>query len=183
MASAVDHLTGCIIERCVIYDDSGDADHKAWLARTYGRAVVLGDPERRGFGGAIEYAWQAVAETGGPRFVFHLEDDFVCNRDVPVDDMALILDTFPEVAQVALQRQPIAEHERAAGGVIAAWRDRYTPAMAHTVPFVMHDLFWTTNPSLISLDTIRAYPWPNVERSEVAYADLMRALDFRFAYL
>jgi hypothetical protein len=182
------------------YCDSPLPAHQVRLYDTLNRVLHESEPKRvfwhpggrQGFGGAIRYAWEAVAAESDATHLFHLEDDFTFNRPVPLDDMAQVLDNFPEIVQMALRRQPWNDAEIAAGGVVELRPDEFHDSAGYvhrpdggvTLHWLEHQLFWTTNPSLIRMDHIRRFPWPDVERSEGVYTHriLDRDPNLRFAY-
>lgn len=183
--SARDNLDGDITGWWM-YDDSGDPQHREWLDDQFGREFNLfWHPDgRQGFGGAIRAAWQKLRCDGTGRFVFHLEDDFVFNRPVPIDDMIEILDEDECVAQVALRRQAWNDTERAAGGVVEANPDEFVDVVHdHFVSYLEHRLFWTTNPSLYRRQLIFDVDWPTGEHSEGQFTRVLRDVGYRFAYL
>ena len=51
-------------------------------------------------------------------YVFHLEDDFVFQREVKVQHMIQLLEHNPDIAQMRLTRQPIYDVEIAEGNII-----------------------------------------------------------------
>jgi len=181
--SAFRNLDGHIGETWM-YDDSGDEEHRAWLKTSFPEFNLIYHPEgRQGFGGAIRAAWSALRDKSSARYIFHLEDDFTFNRQVPLDDMIEILDEEDRVAQVALRRQAWNDDERRAGGVIEIQPDAYTQHLGHDVSWLEHDLFWTTNPSLYRRQLILERDWPEGLRSEGVFSFQLRDDGHRFAYL
>lgn len=181
--SALANLDGPISERW-IYDDSGDADHLAWLYQTFPQFRIIHHVQgRQGFGGAIREAWRTLRFESAADYVFHLEDDFTFNRPVPLEDMIEILDENPRLAQVALRRQSWNSAEKAAGGVIETNPDAYIERGGHFVSFLEHDLFFTTNPSLYSRRLIEQHDWPTGEKSEGMFTVQLREARRTFAYL
>ncbi len=158
-------LTGPITRR-VMYDDTGDADHRAYLTARYPEFEIVQHPAgRQGFGGAIRTAWRHVG-TGPERFIWHHEDDFILNRPLDLHPLMRLLDGYPRLAQVALRRQPWNDAERAAGGVIEQHPDDYeeVPGVG-CVGWLEHRRFFTTNPSLYRR-SLCARGWPDTEHSE-----------------
>jgi hypothetical protein len=164
--SALAMLDGPVSRR-VIYDDSGDADHREWLATQFPTFDLIHHPGgRQGFGGAIRTAWAHLA-AGAERFVFHLEDDFTFNRPVSLTALTAVLDSNPHLIQLALRRQPWNDHERLAGGIVEQHPDAYKDCRdigGHE--WLEHRLFFTTNPSLYRTDLIRGREWPTGGDSE-----------------
>jgi hypothetical protein len=163
--SALENLNGPITRR-VIYDDSGDHVHRAWLAHTFPSFELVWHPcGRQGFGGAIRTAWSYLF-AADERFVFHLEDDFTFNRPVDLSGMVHVLDRHPHLVQLALRRQPWNPQERAAGGIVEQWPDTYKDRQdSDGHAWLEHRNFFTTNPSLYrrSLCGMR---WPEGGESE-----------------
>lgn len=187
--SALAMLEGPITSR-VIYDDSGDPEHRAWLADTFPTFEIIWHPDgRQGFGGAIRTAWTHLA-TGPEPFIFHLEDDFTFNRPVKLKAMAGVLASNDTVIQLALRRQPWNQHERLAGGVVEQHPDDYTDVnlwddtnrMAYGLedprlhPVLLHRLFFTTNPSLYRR-SLCEQGWPTGSASEGVFTHQMLQAD------
>lgn len=180
--SALANLTGPITERWM-YDDSGDPDHRAWLAQKFPTFQIIWHPDgRQGFGGAIRTAWGHLRAFSSADYIFHLEDDFTFNREVQLEDVVEILDEEPRLAQVALRRQAWNPTERAAGGVIETNPDAYSEKAGHFVSFLEHSLFFTTNPSLYRRELLD-FDWPTGPASEGRFSALLREAGRTFAYL
>lgn len=166
LSSAETNLLGPI-DRRIIYDDSGDAENQAWLRDRFGdHYIVTHHPDgRQGFGGAIRFLWDRMANAP-ERFVFHLEDDFTFNRPVDLTAMAEVLDAHPDLVQLALRRQPWNESEQHAGGIVEQHADAYDEMVddAHR-RWLEHRLFFTTNPSLYRR-SLCAGGWPDTAQSE-----------------
>ena len=183
VSSALANLDGPISERWM-YDDSGDADHRAWLARTFPDFQLIYHPDgRQGFGGAIREAWAALETNSAADYIFHLEDDFTFNRPVPLEDMIEILDENRHIAQVALRRQAWTSVEKRAGGVIETNPDAYRAVYGQFVSYLEHDQFFTTNPSLYSRRLIEEHEWPEGAQSEGRFTEQLRQARRTFAYL
>jgi hypothetical protein len=162
--SALAMLEGPITRR-VLYDDSGDPDHRDWLADEFPTFELIYHPEgRQGFGGAIRTAWGHLAH-GRERLIWHAEDDFLYNRPVQLMGLAQVLDAHPHLVQMALRRQPWNEHERQAGGIIEQHPDAYTEHTLGKYAWLEHRLFLTTNPSLYRR-TLCTTDWPEGPNSE-----------------
>jgi hypothetical protein len=189
IASAANRLRGPIGEWW-IYDDSGDPANRAWLAEMWPNMRHISHTDgRQGFGGAIRYAWNTLREQSACDHVFHLEDDFTFNREIPLDDMAEILAQHPELAQLALRRQAWNSEERAAGGVVEVRPDEFSQTSrwlrdGHVVDWLEHRLFWTTNPALFRRDLLDRFEWPDAMHSEGLFTREILAADSenRFGY-
>lgn len=184
LRSAEVALDGAPIVHRVLVNDSPDPDYHAWLTDRFADrwAVVPPLEQRRGFGGAIRAGWDHVAEGPGD-YVFHLEDDFVFNRPVPLAAMVRLLDLHPHVAQVALLRQPWNDQERAAGGIVEChpgdYEDRHDDGVG---PWLLHRRCFTTNPCLYRRQLL-ARGWPQVEHSEGIFTHQLVDAGLSFAYL
>lgn len=186
--SAALNLVGPITEM-VVFDDTGDLAHADRLrasldAHGAGWRVIQHPEGRRGFGGAIRAAWAWLRRHSEARFVFHLEDDFTFERAVDLDRMVGVLESRPELVQLALRRQAWNEAERAAGGVIElrpeAYLERETPLYGK---WLEHREFFTTNPSLYRLELVRARAWPAGPHSEGLFSlELFTDPDLRCGY-
>lgn len=184
VASARESLTGPIT-RAVIHDDSGDPDYTEWLAEEFPDFELVSTAGRSGFGGAIRNAWlhlNATAENDDCRFVFHLEDDFTFNREVPLRYMATILDQHPELVQLALRRQPWNDTERIAGGVVEVAPTEFVENGDYGHAWLEHRRFFTTNPSLYRR-SLTWRGWPAGGQSEGMFtAQLLEDPLRRFGY-
>lgn len=157
-----------------MYDDTGDRRHCAHLTDLYRQWTVLTAGQRLGFGGAIGYAWHALAATSGAGWILHVEDDFVIRRPIDLEAMESVLLAHPYLAQMALTRQPVNALEQAAGGVVEQHPDAYvdcTDNLGRT--WLEHRLFFTTNVSLYRAGLCRA-GWPEGPHSEGRFGFRLR---------
>ncbi len=162
--SALANLEGPITRR-VLYDDSGDPDHRDWLSNQFPTFELVTHPDgRQGFGGAIRAAWAHLADGLQP-FVFHLEDDFTFNRPVDLVAMSRVLLHNDDIIQVALRRQPWNDEERAAGGIVEKDPDDFHEITTGSGPVLVHRRFFTTNPSLYRR-SLCSQGWPTGANSE-----------------
>lgn len=175
--------------------DGRDEYHAASLASAwehlpeFDHYVRVDDADHAlGFGGAIREGWRRILDTDA-EYVFHLELDFVFLRSVPVASMLDALCDHPHLAQMALLRQPVNEHERAAGGVIGVmdragsitWRgagEDFDPE-----GWIEHTHNFTTNPSVYPR-WVMERGWPDEPESEGKFGiSLLRDRpETRFAY-
>lgn len=198
LMSARDHLKGPITRRIVVHDGPAPPANVTHMidALLGDRALHIAHRQRLGFGGTIAAAWRWVDEYVREPFVFHLEDDFVFNRDVDLNTMARVLDRYPYLVQLALRRQPWNDEERAAGGIVELHPEAYTDREVDTwtdpswpgelperaVRWLEHRLFFTTNPSLYRRDLCEL-GWPVEDRSEGKFTHrLLEADDVRFGF-
>jgi hypothetical protein len=142
-----------------------------------------------GFCGAIRYGWARLREPGAAfDYVFHLEEDWIFERAFSIAHMARLLETEPQVAQVALRRgvEPAEHGVQVIDRFPREFVDRTTGMIglglpARTQEWLEHRLFWTTNPSLYRAATLE-YDWPVEPRCEARFTEMMREAGSTFAY-
>lgn len=173
LASVDKHLKG--VTDIVFVDDSGDSDHRKWLAK-YGRAEKVAD-------GNVGYtaAMQKVCEVADGMPSMFLEEDFTFLEDIHLDKMLEILHNRPYLAQIALLRGahfPI-EHEH--GGLIEALEHRgYT--IREVGGILEQTATFTCNPAVWRGEVFAA-GWPWARWSEERKRDLLLSEGYRFGYL
>lgn len=181
VASAESRLVGQFCSR-VIHDDSADPDHRVRLGEAYPDYTIIGADRTLGFGGAINNAWEYLSQLELD-FVFHLEDDFLFNEDIPLDRLCAVLRAEPRVQQVALLRQPWNQEERTQGGLLRVRSHTYNDMSVDGVPIVAHRNFFTTNPSLYRHSLMRL-GWPTGPSSEGVFGiNLFRDPDVICSFL
>jgi hypothetical protein len=184
LASFDAHVTGDI-RRKTIYDDSGDETFGRWLELTYrGWSIVHNTEAPSGFTQAIRKAWSAEAHANGAGapYIFHLEEDFVFDRDVDLDDLIQILELEPRVAQAALLRGPFFPPEIEAGGIVEEDPNAYTHHHRGELRYLVHRKFFTTNPCVYRRKLLRI-GWPASANSETRFTRLVRNRGYRFAFI
>lgn len=165
---AVNKLDGPITRK-LIHDDSGDVKFARYLEKKYGDEYEIYSTGRRsGFGGAIISAWKQL-QNDNNEWVFHLEDDFVFQEVIPLNEMMNVMNQSPHLVQMALRRQPWNEQEKAAGGIVEMDPDSYTESNDGVNVWLEHSKFFTTNPSLYRKSLTVDYPWPTGTNSEGMY--------------
>lgn len=174
---SLDLLAGPITTR-MIHDDSGDAEYRRWLRRTFPDWQLVETPGRSGFDGAYRSVRGWLARETTEPFIFSTEDDFVINGPVDLRAMMTVLDANAHVVQLVLKRQAWNESERAAGGIIEQHPDDYEQCDG----WVEHRRFWSTNPSLFRRDNL-THQWPKGAHSEGRFTyQLLADPDVRFAF-
>lgn len=159
------NLRGDIVERWM-FDDSGDDDYRAELARRYPEFRLIDGGPRQGFGGAIRAAWAHLQWGSTARWILHCEGDFVYPDPVDLGLMVNVLDNRPHLAQMALVRQPWNAEEIAAGGLVSLSPEsfeEFQSTQGHE--WMEHRLWFTTNPSIYRR-TILTVGWPEGPNSE-----------------
>lgn len=148
-----------------LHDDTGDDGHRRALAERYPHVTRIGEGPRRGFGGAIRYAWSQLLERSRAEYIAHWEDDFLAAGVVDLTAMATVLEANPYLVQIALRRQPWNAAERAAGGIIEQHPDDYHQVTDGRHTWLEHRRFFTTNPCLYRRSLMER-GWPEGEQSE-----------------
>lgn len=162
------HLHGNITRR-IIHDDSGDVEYAAWLRLTFPDWDIVSSGKRSGFGGAMIRATHLELSSGEP-WAFHVEDDFIFQRDVHICDMQMAMTKHPHLVQMALRRQAWFPAEVAAGGVVEQNPSAYEDHFGLGSEWLEHSEFYTTNPSLLCRGFLAGHPWPKGNHSEAAFA-------------
>lgn len=172
------------IGRRTIQDDSGDPDFAAWLAETYPTWTIITTPGKIGFTEAIRSIWNyELSRNGqGAPYIFHLEEDFVFDQDIHLDQMISVLESDTKLAQVALLRGPWAPDEIQAGGIIQQHPGSYARLEANGIQYLRHRRYFTTNPCLYRR-SIMERGWPAIKNSEIAFTKKLRTRGMQFAYL
>ncbi|WP_373067550.1 glycosyltransferase [Gemmatimonas sp.] len=165
-----------------MFDDTGDDDYRADLANEFPRFRVFGCGGRRGFGGAIRAAWASLRLHSKAEYVFHLECDFTFNRAVNLDDMQDLLGIRPNLAQVALRRQPWNDEEHRAGGIVEQHPESYEETRFFNLAWLEHSRFFTTNPCMYRRE-LMSLRWPEGAQSEGMFGLALKASGMNFAYL
>jgi hypothetical protein len=146
------HIDPATFSSFTILNDCPDPTYQQWLDDSDIGYVIPPDPNgRRGFGGAIREAWQHLHDHVDSDFIFHLEDDFVLQRDVDLRAMARVLDEYPHLAQIVLRRQPWNEIERSAGSLLNVGPEDFKASTNGLDHWLEHRRYFSTNPCL--------YPW------------------------
>lgn len=140
--------------------------------------VVDDSGHELGFHGAIQAGWDLVPDEA--EYVFHLEDDFLFEKDVDLDTMKWLLDNKPSLAQVSLMRQPVNEEEIAAGGIVQCHPDDFDEHFEDGITYTIHRRYFTTNPCLYRADLCKR-GWPQVPNSEGVFTHQLLADDYWFA--
>jgi hypothetical protein len=156
---SVVNLSGNITEWWM-FDDTGDESYRASLAARYPAWRHINGGPRLGASGAVRKAWEILNDQSSATYIFHLEQDFVITRVVPLDDLAGLLYDYPHIAQVVLRRNPVNPLEQAAGGVVEqhpGWYvDRIDPFGRR---WLEHSAYWSNNPCLYRT-SILDLGWP-----------------------
>ena len=135
-----------------------------------------------GFTGSMISAWEKLKKDSND-WIFHLEEDFLIQEDVNLNDMIEVMINHPYLSQMVLLRQPLRGRELQKGGIIASHPERYEDKTNGTHFWVEHRISFSCNPSLYRKSLINTHPWPNTTQSERVYGKkLKQDPDLRFAY-
>ena len=106
---------------------------------------------RKGLAGAIQTGWDALDSEVD--YVFHLEDDFIFPETVDLELMIELLEYEPDLAQMALLRQPWSRQEQIAGGIYWIQPERFKQKTG----YVEQRHLFTFNPCLYPASITRDY--------------------------
>lgn len=130
----------------------------------FAHVVHVDDREHKlGFAGAIQEGWSRVLDTGAD-YVWHQEDDFIYNREVPLAEMIQLLRERPYLAEVSLRRQAVGA-EIPHGGFMEMAPDWYSEHSDGQRSWVETTRNFTTNPSVYRAD-LCGVGWPDAPDSE-----------------
>ena len=152
----------------VLVDDSASPEYQNWLRSKYAIRfnLMILHGERKGFDGAIQSGWSNIPKDAD--FVFHLEDDFLLNRALFLDDWISILKANPQVAQIVSYRQPWSQAEYEIGGYIPLFirqghtfkNEFYKDENGKEWAVVEHRRHFSTNPCLYRRRIVEV-GWPS----------------------
>lgn len=180
IASAIEHLSGNA--SAIIINDSPDRDFGQWVVDEFiggpldCRVVHIGG--EHGYWQAMRVVWSAARyqmEWFGTDVAFFLEDDFVFNEDINLNDLAEVLRYQPHLTQMTLLRQPWFTNEHEHGGLIEALEAQGQVFEERTDGrhwWIEHRACFTGNPSLIPARTFEC-DWPEGAWSESRFGQLL----------
>lgn len=165
IGSAFTHLEGDIVRR-VIHDDSAVPAYHEWLHDMFPRFEIIKPegPGKAGFGGAIINAWKHLRNED-PGWIVHLEDDFVFNRIIDLDEIIQVMLNRQDLVQMVIKRQPWNYDEVAAGGFIQLHPEAYHQANRGNAWWIEHEQYFSTNPCLYH-NSLMWETWPDGSNSE-----------------
>lgn len=178
LASYRDRVHGA--GRVVIFDDSGDPAYTDWLY-SLGHSVASWG-RNRGYTGSMQRSWDWLGTHAVEDHVFHLEEDFIFDRDIELADLVEVLEADQTLDQVALLRHAWFPAERRAGGIIAQRPDEHHTETIAGHDVITHTRVFTTNPSIYRRE-LCAEGWPQRSRSEAVFSARRRDAGRRFAYI
>lgn len=165
-------LRGDIVRK-VIWDDTGDPAYRAWLRTAFPGWYPIGFDQHVGYRKTMAGLWRYLSKRPG-KFFFLLEEDFVLERPVDLDEMVQVLIQQPHLVQLSLLRQACYPNELAAGGIVQQWgEDRFTQVESNGCAWLEHRCYFTCNPMLARRE-LTLLPWPQVASSEAAYGATLK---------
>jgi glycosyltransferase involved in cell wall biosynthesis len=166
-----------IINDCVDKDVVTAVDN---LSRIYGLTPTH-HAEKRGFAGVYDTAFKTVSKESD--YVFFIEDDFLFQDKINIQEMIFILQYNRNLSQVILKRQAWNESEKFAGGIIEQNPSEYEENNFSDIYWTEHRMFFSTNPCLVPYWIIER-GWPLVPHSEGVFSiDLFRNPNYKSAFL
>ena len=181
VASLEQHFPESLLEAMILINDAADENYSDHLRQEYPQFDrQIHHETRRGLAGAVRSAWETALEYPID-YVFHAEEDFTYTTDIPVGQMAYLLQEYSNLAQVVLMRNPV-PHEKAAGGVIQASLSDHIERHDGNLLWVEHTKLFSFNPCLIPTRVIESAVElaPNFLEHDVT--DLLLDLGYKFSY-
>lgn len=153
------HICPNLVEMWM-YDDSGNQAYRNILQARYPNWRHINGGPRQGCAGAFQQVWSQVRAETTATHVFLVEQDFVFFRPVPLHDMIAVLDDNPQMASMALRRQPWNSQEKAAGGIVEMHPEWYCDHIDDAGrQWLEHGAFFTTNCPVFRVSLLDV-PWP-----------------------
>lgn len=181
LASARERLKGRITKRTLI-NDCVDPAWRAWLDANLGEEFEITHHRKNlGFTGMMGSAREQIRATDGPPYVFWLEEDFVFDRNIDLDEMATLLDK-PGLYEAALLRGPFFSRERKVGSIPDEHRSSYRTEVFRGVQHLAHRRFFTTNPNLTKRESFER-PWLTGSHSESRFGEQLWEDGLHVAFL
>ena len=161
-----------------IIDDSGQKDYRAWLKDHFPSFTIIPVGESRcGYSLAMSKVFSTILESK-TKYALHLEDDFVLNKPVSLENMVSVLDKNPLVSQMSIMRQPWFANEKECGGVVEALEQQgntdFKNMNTDGNEWVQHSSFWTCNPSIFP-SWVAKIGWPEAPWSEMKFGQNLSA--------
>jgi hypothetical protein len=137
---------------------------------------IVSHETRRGLAGAVQSAWASVSRNSD--YVFHLEDDFLFNQPVSIEDFISLLEANPHLVQMALVRAPVNPPEEEVGGFVFQHLEDYH----QKDDYFEHARLFTLNPCLYPMSTIKM-GWPD-HGGESEFTTKVHSIDkdYRFGF-
>ncbi len=166
----------------IMINDTGRTGYALQLEEQYaGEWHIISHQFNEGLSGSIRSLW-AAARLYDVDYIFHVEEDFTFNQPIDIDSMRNILEFNPNIAQVALKRQPCNPAEIEVGGFMQQDPDSYEVSGLRSLDgddsdwvfHAKHRNFFTLNPCLYPrwvIDLGWEQGWGEKEFGERLFAD------------
>ena len=138
----------------LIINDSADPRYHNFLVKRFSEFTVISHEQRRGLAGAVQSAWASVNSESD--YVFHLEDDFLFNQSINIQDLITLLESNTYLVQMALVRAPVNPPEEEVGGFVFQHISDYL----QKDKFFEHGRLFTLNPCIYPMSTVEI-GWPD----------------------
>lgn len=138
----------------IIINDSGDSRYNQYLKSKFPEFNIVSHIDRRGLAGAVQSAWSCISKETD--YIFHLEDDFIFNENINIQQMIDILEYNNHLVQLALVRAPVNPPEEEVGGFVFQNLHSYS----QKDQFFEHGRLFTLNPCLYPYSTT-LIGWPD----------------------
>lgn len=164
-----------------IIDDSGDPEFQSWLRETFPWLTLVAHPERSGLGGCFQSMLETFVASGCD-YVFAVEDDTPLIGEIDLADMAAVLQSRSNLAQLMLMRPPFNTEEIAAGGVYAMSPDDYIERTDDVHTWVEHERHFGFQPFLATRDVAQYVLDSATNFLELGVTEPLKAAAFTFGY-
>ncbi len=131
-----------------IVNDTGVPEANSWLINNYSPEFkIISHKIKRGLGYSIQAAWSDIPKD--TEYIFHLEEDWLFNESICLDDLIKILKNRPLLAQMLLKRQPWGD-DAPFGGYINKEPDAFVEykLQDEELYWVEHTKFFSFNPCI-----------------------------------
>lgn len=173
LRSVDEHLRG--VTDLVFVDDSGDQDHRHWLAQ-HGTVQPVGEHQA-----GYNKAMKTVCHVADGQEGMFLEEDFTFIEEVHLEQMSEMLYHRPYLAQVTLLRQAWFPVEIVHGGLIEALRAKGYE-FQDACGLIEQTATFSCNPA-VWRGPVFASGWPDGKWSEEIKRDNLLAEGYRFAWV
>lgn len=104
------------VQGTIISDDSQNPEFGEWLDSEFkgSEYIIRHHPAKLGMCAAVDDAWSCIPDCD---YVQHLEEDFILERKINLEELAYVLQRAHWLSQIWIMRQPWYAAEREAGGI------------------------------------------------------------------
>lgn len=138
----------------IIVNDSGDIRYHSFLINAFPTFKIVSHEQRRGLAGAVQSAWSSVQQDC--EFIFHLEDDFLFDKSIDINNIIKVLKENKYLAQMAMVRASVNPLEEQVGGFVFQNLQDYKQQDG----WFEHKRLFTLNPCIYPIETTKI-GWPD----------------------